>query len=67
MSDSFLLPVVQDMLQNILESYQDKAQDTIKSDKKKVRKDGGKQRRSSKSKHFPKANLTHKFKQNVSV
>ena len=52
MSDSFLLPVVQDMLQNILESYQDKAQDTIKSDKKKVRKDGGKQRRSSKSKHF---------------
>jgi hypothetical protein len=36
------------MLQNILDSYQDKAQDTIKVEKKKVRKDPNKQRRSSK-------------------
>jgi hypothetical protein len=41
---------LQDMLQNILESYQDKAQDGLKGGKKKVRKDGGsKQRRSSES------------------
>ncbi len=41
------------MLQNILESYQDKAQDGIKGGKKKVRKEGGsKQRRSSKSEQF---------------
>jgi hypothetical protein len=44
---------LQDMLQNILESYQDKAGDGLKGGKKKVRKEGGsKQRRSSKSPQF---------------
>ncbi len=44
---------LQDMLQNILESYQDKSQDGIKGGKKKVRKEGGsKQRRSSESPKF---------------
>ena len=48
---------MQDMLQNILESYQDKAEakveDGLKGGNKKVRKDGGsKQRRSSKPQYI---------------